>query len=68
MGWLGIDWYWWIAALAWVGQALLATWLAAEKRREPVYWFFLAILLGPLATIAVGLAPQGNAPPPRTGP
>lgn len=35
----------------------LAAWLANAKNRSVGSWFFLGVLLGPLAILAVGLAP-----------
>lgn len=50
-----------------VGPALLAAWLAGERGREPLVWAIVGLLLGPMAVIAVGLAPVPvGAPAPST--
>ena len=46
-----------IAVLYWFAQAILTGWLATERGRDPVAWLPLGLLFGPIATIAVGLAP-----------
>ena len=46
----------------------LTAWLATTKHRDGCMWFVLGALIGPLALIAVGLAPAGQSAPetPRT--
>jgi Uncharacterised protein family UPF0547 len=46
----------------------LTAWLASTKNRDGCSWFFLGALIGPLALIAVGLAPQSpkSSEPSRT--
>ena len=46
-----------LLGLAAVGGGF-AAWLAAQKHRDPIGWFFLGLLFGPLALLAVGLAPR----------
>jgi hypothetical protein len=40
--------------------AFFTSWLATEKRRDPVLWFFLGALFGWIALITLGLAPAGH--------
>jgi len=41
----------------------LTAWLASTKHRDGCSWFFLGALIGPLALIAVGLAPAAQKTP-----
>lgn len=50
-----------IPLLLWVVEAVLVGWLANAKGRDMFAWFFLALLLGPVALLAVGFAPRGTA-------
>jgi MFS family permease len=36
----------------------LVSWLADERGRDPVRWFILGTLIGPLALLAVGFSPR----------
>lgn len=53
-----IAWVVWSAVaatmLAWGG---FTAWLADQKERDPLGWFALGLLFGPIALLAVGLAP-----------
>ena len=44
----------------WVMQAALTGWLADERGREFVPWAVTGLIFGPLALLAVGLAPLGT--------
>ena len=44
-----------------LGCAFLTAWLASERGRPNVPWFFLGLVFGPIAMLAVGLAPENNA-------
>jgi hypothetical protein len=44
-----------------LGCALLTAWLASERGRANVPWFFLGLVFGPIAMLAVGLAPENSA-------
>ena len=46
-----------LSVMSWLGSASLAAWLAGEKRRNSVNWFWLGLLFGPVALIAVVGAP-----------
>lgn len=46
-----------IAVLYWFTQATLTGWLATERGRSDGEWVLLGLLFGPIALIAVGLAP-----------
>jgi hypothetical protein len=46
-----------IGTVIWFTQASLTGWLATERGRDPVAWMLLGLLSGPIAMIAVGLAP-----------
>ena len=43
----------------WILQGMLTGWVAEQRRRGPMQWFFVAMAMGPLALIAVGLTPIG---------
>lgn len=46
-----------IALIFWIGPAVLASWLAEQRGRAAGPWFLVALLLGPLTVVAVGLSP-----------
>ncbi len=47
-------------ALVWaIGISFLTAWLADQRGRSYGAWWFLGFLFGPLALLAVGLAPTG---------
>ncbi len=53
-----------LLVLLWLLPAILffglpASWLAVEKGRSEWSWFLLALVLGPLAILLLGLAPRG---------
>jgi hypothetical protein len=48
---------WIIAGLVLWG--LPAMWLADQKGRDPLAWVLLALFLGPIALLTVGMAPRG---------
>jgi hypothetical protein len=51
-----------VIGVGWLVVALLTAWLASTKRRSPLAWFVLGIIIGPLALIAVGLSPVSATP------
>jgi hypothetical protein len=51
----------WFALAGWIVMGLLTGWLASTNNRSALGWFLVGGLLGPLALLAVGLAPA--APP-----
>ncbi len=53
--------YWIIAVAWWVLFAGFTMWLAVTKNREPVPWFLIGLLTGPLAILIVGFAPAIKA-------
>ena len=44
--------------ILWLAYMWLCFWLAGEKKRSVLAWLFLALLLGLLATVVLGLAPS----------
>lgn len=40
----------------------LTGWLAIRRKREPAVWFAFGVLLGPIATLLVLIAPPGRCP------
>lgn len=44
----------------WILQGALAGWLANERGRDFFPWLITGVIFGPLAVIAVGLAPVGT--------
>lgn len=65
-----MDILWWILIVDTVVFGGLTAWLATTKSRSGFVWFVLGSLLGPLALLAVGLAPaslQGELPPRSSG-
>lgn len=55
----------WYAVAAWLGTDGLTGWLARQKRRAVGGWLALGLLLGPVALLAVGLAPAADRRPIR---
>jgi hypothetical protein len=55
---MDLDVIFWVSiglwALTWGG---FSAWLADQKGRDPLSWFGLGLLFGPVALLSVGLAP-----------
>jgi hypothetical protein len=49
--------------IAWIGSALLTSWLASELDRPGGIWFLLGLVFGPIALVAVGFAGRSRGRP-----
>jgi hypothetical protein len=53
----------WVVLL-WIGGAFLAAWVASEKNRDPVGWWFLGFFLSPLLVlVALNAVPARRSEP-----
>lgn len=50
-------------AVGWGTLALINAALAQGKNRSALAWFFISLLLGPIATLAIILVDRVGAPP-----
>jgi hypothetical protein len=57
-----------LALTMWLLVAFAAGWLADQRGRSALVWFFLGLVWGPFAALLVGLAPRGASGPYRRCP
>jgi hypothetical protein len=43
-----------------LANSIFTAWLASEKERSSVLWFFLGLFFGFIALLAIGFAPNGH--------
>lgn len=47
-----------LVCLWFLGTALMTAWIADQKGRNAILWFFLGLIWGIIALLSVGLAPM----------
>ena len=54
-----------VVIVLWIVSGIAAAYVATQKNKELGVWFFLGLLLGPIALLMVGLSPSADASAPQ---